>query len=110
MGNDGLLKLACPKIREQYHLFLDCAKICDAHHMKVHFMYECLKDQIINPAGMAYMTQAQLMDARSKYIELFFQIRSGAIKLKKVSKDFRTKWKKSRKEWQKKRSHQKSAR
>lgn len=103
MGNDGLLKLGCRKIFDQYWQFLDCAKICDDHHMKVHFVYEALKDQILTTGSLSTMTQAQIIDARSKYIELFYAIKSGSIKLKRVSKQFRRKWKASRKEWQKKR-------
>ena len=103
MGNDGLLKLACKAIRDTYYQYLDCAKICDRHHMKVHWTYHCRKGE---PA-LRFMTQQQIQALRADYIGIFFGIKAGTIKLEKVPKHFRSKWKTSHKRWQKNRAAKK---
>lgn len=95
-GNDGFLKFYHPAIARQYSLFLDCEDVCHYHHMAVHWAYASSGLQ----QGVDALSYKKVMERRVEFITLFARIKSGEVKLEKVGRFFRNRWKQRAKEWQ----------
>lgn len=95
MGNDGFLGQYNLWIRLRYPRFLDCCRVCDHHHMVIHFNYnQYMKSwKLWTPAG-ALSLRAELIRRCQAYI-------AGTLTLVKPSKKFIREWKKGHREWMK---------
>ena len=80
-------------VKIKYHQFLDCADVCDHHHMIIHYMYgrtiKTWKDY--TPSGA--------LQLRATLIEYCDKILTGTTKLRRPSKAFVKEWKQRRRIW-----------
>jgi hypothetical protein len=95
MGNDGWLGKFNLWIKLRYPQFLDCCKVCDEHHMLIHYNYDLFMK------GWKLWTPAGALSLRAALIERCKQHIAGTLPLVNPTKKFKKEWRKSHKEWKK---------
>lgn len=87
MGYDSLVALYNKKIRDTYHLFEKCCRLCDECHMEIHWLYLPIVRRHKNwsPSGVLNL-RARLIQVCKKWLKGEYQL------LTPVSSEFRQKW------------------
>lgn len=94
-GCDNMIGTYNDRVREEYPLFLDCCRVCDKHHMWIHFNYK----RILR--SWSDFTPAGALRLRAKLIAKCDRLISGEDKLNKPTKQFVENWRRRRRAWKK---------
>lgn len=92
-GCDNLIGRYNALVRVQYPLFLDCCRVCDKHHMWIHFNYRSIIKRHTD------WTPAGALRLRALLIAKCDRLIAGTDKLNKPTKTFVQEWRRRRRAW-----------
>lgn len=93
MGCDHYIGKFNLLVKIRYAQFLDCCRVCDKHHMWVHYNYQSTirRHTDFTPSGA--------LKLRAKLIRKCKRLISGEDKLRKPTKSYVKEWRRRRRKW-----------